>query len=85
LLPETVRESGAAGQSVKLSSQCRMLSYDPYARPCAIILTQNFPKKIAADFFRVIFLFYKCSGHFFFTKWPVLFAALYSFHLTRFY
>jgi hypothetical protein len=42
-------------------------------------------KKITGDFFRVIFLFLKLSGHFFFTKRPILLDVLYSFYLTRFY
>ncbi|ABE30722.1 hypothetical protein Bxe_A2247 [Paraburkholderia xenovorans LB400] len=42
-------------------------------------------KKIARDFFRVIFLFKKLARHFFFMKWIILLIALYSFHLTRFY
>jgi len=45
----------------------------------------NGDKKIAGDFFRVIFLFKKLSGHFFFTKWRNLLGVLYSFYLTRFY
>jgi len=45
----------------------------------------NDDKKMVRDFFRVIFLFKKLSGHFFFTKWINLLGALYSFYLTRFY
>ncbi|WP_162831522.1 hypothetical protein [Paraburkholderia caffeinilytica] len=42
-------------------------------------------KKMTLDFFRLIFLFKKSFGHFFFTERIILLDDLYSFHLTRFY